>query len=361
MKKNRVLMVAGGTGGHIFPALAVARALRDADFDVHWLGSHVGMESQLVDNEFPMTFISVQAIRGKTFFSKCFSPLRLCLAIWQAWRAVKKLQPDIVIGMGGFVSGPGGVAARLAGKRLVIHEQNAIAGMTNRLLSKHAHVVLQGFPNAFPSTIAAETVGNPVRPAISTILSPQERFKNRSGPLRLLVIGGSQGARAINQAIVRLLKHYPNPEALVVRHQTGSLDFEAMRQAYQSIRVSAAVEAFIDDMSEAYSWADLLICRAGALTVSEVAAAGVPSILIPFPYAADDHQYANGNYLVQAGAAQLIRQRDLTDSRLEQIVQEHASDRCHLLDIAEKARSLAKPQALSAIVQICQKLTKTRH
>jgi len=355
---KRVLIVAGGTGGHIFPALTVARALRDQGFDLQWLGSHVGMESELVGNEFPMAFVSIKAIRGKSLFSKLMSPFRMCLATWQAWRTIRKLKPDVVLGMGGFVSGPGGVAARLAGKPLVIHEQNAIAGMTNRLLSKHAHKVLQGFPNAFPPSVHAETIGNPIRPAIGALASPKERLKGRDGPLRILVIGGSRGARAINQVMVRVLSNYPDSQKLNIWHQTGSLDFENIQRAYRTIAVPATVEAFIDKMPEAYAWADLLICRAGALTVSEIAAIGVSSILIPFPYAVDDHQYANGNYLAAAGAAELIRQSDLTDDRLRDIIQGYEKDRSLLVDMAEKARSLAKPQALSAIVNVCQELIK---
>ena len=358
MKKKCVLIIAGGTGGHIFPALAVARALREQNIDLQWLGSYVGMESNLVGDEFPMSFISIRGIRGKHFFSKLCLPWRLLTATWQAWRIIKRLQPDVVLGMGGFVSGPGGIAARLAGKPLVIHEQNAIAGMTNRLLSRYAQAVLQGFPNAFPPAVSAKTIGNPVRPAISQLLSPQVRFKDREGPLRVLVIGGSQGARAINQAITRVLSHYPDDRALMVRHQTGGMDFEAIQHAYRHITVPSTVEAFINDMPQAYLWADLLICRAGALTVAEIAAAGVPSILIPYPYAVDDHQYANANYLAQAGAAELIRQQDLTDDRLQQILQHYANNRFRLVIMAEKARSLAKPEALSAIVSVCQNLIK---
>lgn len=292
--KKRILILAGGTGGHIFPALAVARELKKEGLDVQWLGSKVGMESEIVLDEFPISTISVKAIRGKSLSSKLLSPFRLLLATWQAWRVVHRLNPDLVLGMGGFVSGPGGVAARLARKPLVIHEQNAIAGLTNRILSKTAKVVLQGFPNAFPKKVRAETIGNPVRPAILGLASPAERLRDREAPLRILVLGGSRGARAINQMMVRVLSQYPDEQALHVWHQVGKLDIETVQRSYRSIPVRTTVEVFIKNMAEAYSWADLVICRSGALTISEIAVAGLASILIPFPYAVDDHQYYNG-------------------------------------------------------------------
>ncbi|MCB1827971.1 MAG: undecaprenyldiphospho-muramoylpentapeptide beta-N-acetylglucosaminyltransferase [Coxiellaceae bacterium] len=356
MKNKRVLMIAGGTGGHIFPALAVARALRREGFDLQWLGSRVGMESQLVGSEFPLSTISIKAIRGKGLVTKLLSPVRLLQATWQAWRTIKKLNPDVVVGMGGFVSGPGGVAARLSRKPLIIHEQNAVAGMTNRLLAKSASAVLAGFPNAFPKNIHANTIGNPVRLAISHIAKPSERLKNREGALRVLVLGGSQGARAINEMLPRVFADYPNKEVLSLWHQTGRLDFEKVQKAYCSMGAQVTVEAFIDDIAEAYAWADLVICRAGALTVSEVAAAGLPSILVPFPYAVDDHQFYNGAYLSNAGAAELIRQNDLTDDVLTSLLQKYEKNRPLLIDMAEKARTLARPDALSAIVKLCEKL-----
>jgi len=356
MNTKRVLIIAGGTGGHIFPALAVARSLRNKGFDLQWLGSRVGMESSLVGDEFPISYVSISAIRGKNWFSKLISPVRLCRATWQAWRVIKRFKPDMVLGMGGFVSGPGGIAARLAKKPLVIHEQNAVAGMTNRLLSKYARVVLQGFPNAFPNGISAETIGNPVRPAITALVSPQNRLKDREGPLRVLVLGGSRGARSINQVVTRVLSQYPESGALEIWHQTGRLDFDKVKQAYRDVTVSVKVDAFIENMSEAYAWADLIICRAGALTVSEIAAAGLPSILIPFPYAVDDHQFYNGTYLANAKAAELIRQSDFTDDRLQRILQRYTKNRSELLEMAMKARALAKPEALSDIVHICEKL-----
>ncbi len=352
---KRILIIAGGTGGHIFPALAVARALRGKGVDVQWLGSHVGMEGDLVAGEFPISYVSVKAIRGKSLLSKLLSPLRLLLATWQAWRIIKRLKPDVVLGMGGFVSGPGGLAARLARKPLVIHEQNAVAGLTNRALSKLAKAVLQAFPDAFPKKTAAETIGNPVRPTISNLASPAERLRNREGPLRILVLGGSQGARAINQSMMRVLSQYQHADELQIWHQTGKLDFETVQRAYRSVAIRVTVEAFIKNMAEAYGWADLMICRSGALTISEIAAVGVASILIPFPYAVDDHQYCNGSYLASAGAAEIIRQKELTDEGLAQMIRDFAQDRSRLITMAEKARALAKPEALSAIINTCQK------
>jgi len=353
---KRILILAGGTGGHIFPALAVARVLRKEGADVQWLGSRVGMESDLIVDEFPMSYVSVKGIRGKSLISKMLSPFRLLLATWQAWRVVQRFKPDLVLGMGGFVSGPGGLAARLARKPLVIHEQNAIAGVTNRILSKTAKAVLQGFPNAFPKNIRAETIGNPVRPILTRLAPPSERLNDRQGPLRILVLGGSRGARAINQTMVSALSQYPEAEALHVWHQTGKLDFETVQRSYRSIPVRTTVESFIKNMAEAYGWADLVICRSGALTVSEIAVVGVASILIPFPYAVDDHQYHNGSYLANAGAAEMVRQKELTDERLTRMIQSFVKDRHRLITMADTARTLAKPEALSTIVSTCQRL-----
>ncbi len=353
---KKILILAGGTGGHIFPALAVARALRKEGADVHWLGSRVGMEADLVADEFPMFYVSVTGIRGKSLSSKLFSPFRLLLATWQAWRVVKQFNPDLVLGMGGFVSGPAGLAARFARKPLVIHEQNAIPGLTNRVLSKMAKVVLQGFPDTFPKNIKAETIGNPVRPIIAALAPPAERLGDREGPLRILVLGGSRGASAINQAMVSTLSQYPDVDELHVWHQTGKLDFETTQRSYRTISVRTTVEAFIKNMAEAYGWADLVICRSGALTVSEVAVVGLASILIPYPYAVDDHQFYNGSYLANAGAAEIVRQKELTDERLTRMIQSFVKDRHRLITMADTARTLAKPEALSMIVDTCQRL-----
>jgi len=354
---KRILIIAGGTGGHIFPALAVARALRKDGVDVQWLGSHVGMERDLVANEFPISYVSVKAIRGKSLLQKMLSPFRMLLATWQAWRVIKKLKPNLVLGLGGFVSGPGGLAARFAGKPLVIHEQNAVAGMTNRVLSRFAQAVLQGFPNAFSKNITAQTIGNPIRQSITGLPLPAERMRGREGALRILVLGGSRGARAINQSMIRVLSQYENADALHIWHQTGKLDFEMVQRSYRSVTVRTTVEPFIANMVEAYSWADLIICRAGALTVSEIAAVGVASILIPFPYAVDDHQYYNGSYLANAAAAEIIRQKELTDIRLTQMIQDYVSDRGCLITMAEKARALARPEALFDILRVCKALS----
>lgn len=354
---KRILIIAGGTGGHIFPALAVARALQKEGVDVQWLASRVGMETDLVAGEFPMSYVLVQGIRGKSLLSKILSPFRLLLATWQAWRIIKRLQPDLVLGMGGFVSGPGGLAARFARKSLVIHEQNAIAGLTNRVLSIFATAVLQGFPDAFPKNTPVKTIGNPVRPVIMSLAPPAERLRDREGPLRILVLGGSRGARAINQSMVRVLSQYRDTNALQIWHQTGKLDFEMVQKAYRNIAIRTTVEAFIANMAEAYGWADLMICRAGALTVSEIAAVGVASILIPFPFAVDDHQYYNASYLSNTGAAKLIRQKELTDERLTQMIEDFVKDRDCLITMAEKARTLVKPDALSAIVRTCREIS----
>ena len=231
-------------------------------------------------------------------------------------------------------------------------------GLTNRLLAKYAQAVLQGFPNAFNKNITAQTIGNPIRREISAILPPQQRLQGRKGPLRLLIIGGSRGAHHINQILLRALNHYPNRQALAIWHQTGKSDFAVVQKEYSELNMAATVTQFIDDMPRAYEWADLAICRAGALTVSEIATVGLPSVLIPFPYAVDDHQYANGHYLAAQGGAELIREQDLSHHKLIAIIDRYINNRSLLIDMAQNAQRLAKPQALSAIVDVCAQLAR---
>lgn len=352
----QVLMIAGGTGGHIFPALAVARALQQNGVRVDWLGSRVGLECELVGDEFPMHLISVKGVRGKGLLTKLLSPIRLFRAVLQAYRIIKSLNPDVIVGMGGFASGPGGLAAWLMRKPLVIQEQNAIAGVTNRVLAKFAKKIFQAFPDSFPKNITAETIGNPVRDDIFRMSSPGERLHGRSGPLHLLILGGSQGARPLNQLMIELVRKTKHLDRIALWQQTGKLDYTNVVSAYHDSPVEAKIEIFIHDIVEAYNWADIVLCRAGALTVSELTAAGLGSILVPFPYAVDNHQYYNGRYLVDAGAAVLVPQPELTIDRLESLIDDFLQDRSSLVTMAQNARQLAKPDAVQKVVNACTEL-----
>lgn len=357
---KRLLIIAGGTGGHIFPALAVARKLREQGVEVYWLGSHGGLEDKLVASEFPMGYITIRGLRGKGLLQKLLAPWQLLRATYQAYRYLRKIKPDVVLGMGGYVSGPGGVAAWLYRVPLIIHEQNSIAGYTNRALSKIAKLVLEAFPNTFPTTSKVITTGNPIRAELINVPVPQTRFANRQGPLRILVLGGSQGAGAINEAMLAAVENYPQKNELSIWHQTGSRHYDAVKNAYEKISVDAKVNAFIDDMMSAYCWADLVICRAGALTVSEIASVGVASVFVPYPYAVDDHQLHNSRYLERAGAAIIIVERTLTKERLMQLFEQFSRDRQRLLTMAECARNFAQPKAVDQVIAQCQKLAELR-
>lgn len=352
---KKILIIAGGTGGHIFPALAVADLLARQGAQVFWLGSEVGLEKNLVPERFPMTCISARRLRGKGWRVYLTAPWRLFISTWQAWRAIRRLKPHVALAMGGFVSGPGGLAAKLAGIPLVVHEQNAVAGYTNRLLAKIANSVVAAYPGAFAESSGAQVAGNPVRADIAAIPPPQQRLAARQGPLRILVLGGSQGAHALNQLVGQFAVDFPRREQLEFWHQTGKQDYPATQALYAGLPVSATVAPFIDDMAAAYQWADLLIARAGALTVAEIAAAGLASILVPFPAAVDDHQWHNARYLEQAGAAKLIRQAHLSPSHLTDIIDTFLQNRSLVVTMAQKARDLAQPRAaetVSAIVLV---------
>lgn len=350
--KLNVLIIAGGTGGHIFPALAVAELLKEQGAEVSWLGSDIGLEKTLVPSHFPMTYIAARRLRGKGLRAYLEAPLNLLKSTWQAHRAIRRLKPDVVLAMGGFVSGPGGIAAKLAGIPLVVHEQNAVAGYTNRLLAKFANCVVAAYPGIFSKSAGAKIVGNPVRAEITGLSAPSERLLNRQGPLRILVLGGSQGARALNRLIVKFAADFPSHDQLEWWHQTGRQDYADIQEQYKQASVTAKVQPFIDDMAEAYQWADLLICRAGALTVAEISAVGLASILVPFPAAVDDHQWHNARYLEQAKAAELIRETDLSSSKLTGIIENFLRDRSLILTMAKKARELAQPHAAEAVAAI---------
>jgi UDP-N-acetylglucosamine--N-acetylmuramyl-(pentapeptide) pyrophosphoryl-undecaprenol N-acetylglucosamine transferase len=354
MSARPILIMAGGTGGHVYPALALARLLRRRAQPVVWLGTRRGLEARVIPAEqIPIEWLSVGGLRGKGWLTLLAAPFRLSLALWQALQVMRRHRPLAVVGLGGFVTGPGGVAAWLTRRPLIIHEQNAVAGFTNRCLSHLADEVLEAFPDSFSRAVRATTIGNPVREDIAAAATPQVRFAGRHGAINVLVFGGSQGAVRLNTVVPLALAQLGGGLAVNVRHQAGARWHEAAAQNYAKSGVRAEVTAFIEDMAEAYGWADLVICRSGALTVCELAAVGVASILVPFPAAVDDHQTVNAAYLVDHGAALLIADRDLTPQRLSESLRKLCADRVPLLEMAIKARDLAQPRAAQDLAQAC--------
>ncbi|MGC3982639.1 MAG: undecaprenyldiphospho-muramoylpentapeptide beta-N-acetylglucosaminyltransferase [Steroidobacteraceae bacterium] len=354
------LIMAGGTGGHVFPALAVARVLRERGLTPVWLGSERGMESKLVpQHQIEMEFITVAGVRGKGLKTALLAPLHLLRAVIQAMSVIRRRKPVVVFGAGGFASGPGGIAAWLMRKPLVIHEQNAVAGMTNTWLAKLAARVYEAFPNTFKATFETRAicVGNPVRREIAAVAAPAIRFVSREDAIRVLVVGGSLGAQRLNALLPEALALLKPEERPQVVHQAGDRNLPQAQINYREAGVTADVRAFIDDMAAMYSWADLVVCRAGALTVSELAAVGVASLLVPFPAAVDDHQTHNAQFLVQAGAAILIQERDLTAQRLADALHNLCKQgRAHLLQMAERARAKAIIDADVRIADECLRL-----
>ena len=344
-----ILVMAGGTGGHIFPALAVADELKSRGWRVVWLGSHAGMEAKLVpDHGYPVEWIRFGGLRGKGPVRIALLPLNLLIAFWQSAAAIFRVRPDVVLGMGGYISFPGGMMAALFRRPLVVHEQNAVAGLANRVLATVADRLLSGFPGALARAICT---GNPVRRAICQIEMPQARFVDRSGVLRLLVVGGSLGAKPLNEAVPAALATIPAQSRPQVTHQSGRQHLDSLRSAYRKSGVEAEVVAFIDDMSAAYARADIVVCRAGAITVAELAAAGVASILVPLPHAVDDHQTANARFLAERDAAILMPQRELTPHRLAEVI--GSLTRQGLCQMAAKARELGRPHATSEVADHC--------
>jgi len=352
-----VLIMAGGTGGHVFPALAVARRLLDEGAHVVWLGTPGSFESRLIPGSgIPFYEVPVKGLRRKGWLGWLKAPFALARALLLALRALKRLSPDLVLGMGGYATGPGGVAARLLGKPLVIHEQNAVPGLTNRLLARIATRVLEAFPGSFPASRRARHTGNPVREEVMRIPAPAERLAMRAGPLRLLVLGGSQGARVLNTVVPRAIAGLPDPGIVEVRHQAGAANVDDTRKAYRDAGIDAEPEAFIEDVAGAYAWADLVVCRAGALTVSELAVAGVASVLVPYPFAVDDHQTRNGRHLADHKAALLIDESDLDATRLGRLLAEFHVARDRLLEMATAARGLGIPEATRLVSDYCLEL-----
>ncbi len=349
-----VLIMAGGTGGHVFPALAVAERLRERGVPVAWMGTRQGLEAALVPKAgIPIEWIGVAGLRGKGVRRLLALPFMLGRALWQAGAILRRLRPPVVLGMGGFASGPGGLAACALGIPLVVHEQNAVAGLTNRWLARLASQVLEAFPGTFPPARRAVSVGNPVRESIAALPPPAERFAGRAGPSRLLVLGGSQGALALNQRVPEALALLNDEERPEVWHQAGGQLHETAVAAYQKAGVTARLTPFIEDMVAAYGWADLVLCRAGALTVAELAAAGIGAVLVPFPFAVDDHQTTNARFLEQGGAAQLVQQAELSAENLALLLRELLGDRQRLLAMAEAARCLANTGAAEQVARVC--------
>ncbi len=354
-----VLITGGGTGGHVFPGLAAAAELIARGARVHWLGTRSGMEAQLVPAAgITLDFLDAKGARGKRRSEQLLVPLRLLRAVAQALRLLWRLRPSCVLGTGGFVAGPGGLAAWLLRVPIVVHEQNAIAGTTNRLLARLARRILLGLPGPFAGNPRAQFVGNPVRAAIARLPAPEQRLAARHGALRLLVVGGSQGARVLNEILpgaLALLEAAQRPE---VWHQCGAQELAACAERYRVLAVEARTCAFIDDMADAYAWADLVVCRAGALTVSELAAVGLPALLVPLPTAIDDHQSANAHWLAAAGAAITVAQRDFTPAWLAAELRRLAAARVELLAMAARSRSLAKPDAAARVAAACLEIAR---
>ncbi len=350
------MIMAGGTGGHVFPGLAVADFMRALGWRVVWMGSRTGMESRLVPaHGYEMAWVRASALRGKGLAAKLLLPANLLFAFWQSARAIFAVRPNVVLGMGGYVAFPGGMMASLFNLPLAVHEQNAVAGLTNRMLARVADKAMVAFPGALEK---AQWTGNPVRAEIAGVAAPRERFAGRSGPLRLLVVGGSLGAQALNDAVPKALALIPATERPRVVHQSGEKNLAALRDSYAAAGVEGELVAFIGDMAARYAEADLVICRAGALTVSELSAAGMASVLVPFPHAVDDHQTANAKFLANSGAAMLIRQADMNPSQLAALI--GTLDRTKLAAMAEKARALGKPEATRLVAEACMALAGAR-
>jgi UDP-N-acetylglucosamine--N-acetylmuramyl-(pentapeptide) pyrophosphoryl-undecaprenol N-acetylglucosamine transferase len=349
-----ILVMAGGTGGHVFPGLAVADYLHERGWHVVWMGNPEGMEARLVPMRgYEMAWVRFAALRGKGLLRALLLPVNLLRAFGQALRELSRVKPNVVLGMGGYVTFPGGMMAALSGRPLVVHEQNSVAGLANRVLAGVADRILSGFPGVLRR---GEWAGNPVRAEIAALPLPAQRYAGRSGRLDVLVVGGSLGAQALNDAVPRALALLQPAERPRVTHQSGAKQIDDLRAAYAATGVEAELLPFIDDMAARYAAADLVVCRAGALTIAELAAAGVASVLVPFPHAVDDHQTGNARFLSEAGAAILLPQRELTPEKLAALLRELTREK--LAAMAEKARALAKPEATRAVAEVCMEVAR---
>ncbi|WOT07054.1 undecaprenyldiphospho-muramoylpentapeptide beta-N-acetylglucosaminyltransferase [Shewanella youngdeokensis] len=356
-QQKRILIMAGGTGGHVFPALAVARYLSQQGWRVRWLGTADRMEARLVPQHgFDIDFIDIKGVRGNGLLRKLAAPFKVLRSVIQARSVIKDFRPDVVMGMGGFASGPGGIAAKLSKIPLVLHEQNAIPGMTNKLLSKVASEVLCAFPGTF-TEVPAETVGNPIRKELID-LGEQRSQACEDDALKVLVVGGSLGAKVFNDVMPSVLEGVSKTHSMTVWHQVGRNNLASVKAEYQQLGQGGSVKVaeFIDDMESAYRWADVVVCRSGALTVSELAAVGLPSLLVPFPHAVDDHQTKNAQVLVDAGAAFLLPQPVVDSSKLITKLSMLASNRAELCKMGERARGVAVVDATFRVANVCIKL-----
>jgi len=348
-----LLVMAGGTGGHVYPAMAVADYLQNKGWNIVWLCTVGGMENRLLANKnYQKAMMTMRGVRGKGLMGWLLLPIKLSIALAQAYSAIAKFKPNLVLGMGGFAAFPGGLMAYVMRKPLLIHEQNSVAGLTNKTLSHFASRVLSAFPAAFGTK--ATLVGNPVRKEITQVAAPESRMQTRSGPLRLLVVGGSLGAQALNQVLPTALATIAMAQRPQVVHQAGEKHITALKAHYEQAGVKAEALAYIEDMAAMYSWADIVICRAGALTIAELSAAGLASVLVPFPHAVDDHQTSNARYLADADAAILVSQSTFTAEKLAELIQSLSREQC--LSMAIKARALGKPEATASVANICMEL-----
>jgi len=351
---KHILIAAGGTGGHVYPALAVADYLREQGVKVTWVGTKSGLEHRVIPAaNIPLEIISISGLRGKGLLNLLFVPMKLILAVAQVIKIFIRVKPDAVLGMGGFVSGPCGLAAFILRKPLYLHEQNAIPGLTNKVLSYFATTVMQAFPNSFKGKPDVITMGNPIRKDISELAKPEVRMAERKDNIRLLIIGGSLGAQALNESVPQALSEISKDLKANVWHQAGKNKLDTTIENYKKVNLEAKVTEFIENMAEAYEWADLVICRAGALTISELANAGVAAILVPYPYAVDDHQIANAHYLTDVGAAIVIQQDQLLPKLKESIAELLLTGRTKLIEMAKAARELSKPNATKIVAEIC--------
>jgi UDP-N-acetylglucosamine--N-acetylmuramyl-(pentapeptide) pyrophosphoryl-undecaprenol N-acetylglucosamine transferase len=350
-----VLIMAGGTGGHIFPGLAVAEVLKTQNVPVRWLGAEGGMETRTVPAAgIALDVVAISGLRGKGVIRWVRMPLMLLRAVWQARRLLEAHRPGCAVSFGGYAAAPGGIAAWTKGIPVVVHEQNRIPGLTNRLLARFSRKILQGFPGTFPEKAAAIDSGNPVRREVAALADPQTRFAGREGPMRVLVTGGSQGAQVLNLVVPAALQQLSSSVDLEIRHQAGAKRVDEAKEAYARAGVNAEITPFIADMADAYGWADLVICRSGALTVAELAAAGVASVLVPFAFAVDDHQTRNAEYLADAGAAVMLAQSTLDPQILATALKPLLADRAVLLSMAVAARRMALPDAAEKVVDACR-------
>lgn len=350
-----LMVMAGGTGGHVYPAMAVADHLMAQGWKIVWLCTQAGMENRLIEGRgYDKAMITMQGVRGKGLLGWVLLPVKLVKAFSQSVKALKQYQPNVVLGMGGFAAFPGGLMTKVLGKPLVIHEQNSVAGLTNKVLAKFATRVLAAFPAAFGQRAAL--VGNPVRADIANLAAPEQRFTGREGALRLLVVGGSLGAQGLNEAIPMALALLATDKRPQVVHQAGVKHIDALKMNYEKAGVAVDARAFIDDMAGMYAWADFVVCRSGALTVAEVSAVGLASLMVPFPFAVDDHQTSNAAYLAEAGAAMVIQQKELSVEKLAKILGELSREQC--LQMAKRARALGKPEATADVAAICMEVAR---